>query len=513
MDADNGGGSGSVGRDVGALPEGSPEALQREVELLRRRVAELQEQPPPPSRHRVRQTIAAILAVLTVISVIATTVAVWQTRTALETDRFMALVQPVLESPEVTQAISIRLTDETLEALALEDRLEVALTEVGQTLGDQLAEALGATDAQRARLQQLPIPQLQDLAAPIASGLEGRIATRIDQFVTSPEFQRLLVEGTELAHTKAVALLRADYASLPNVEVEAGEVRLNLVPVVASVLEDLVDQGLAAIGIEEIPFIDPFADPEVSIDRLASALGTELPPDFGQVTVMSEDELVELQTLAQRADQLVWVLLILSILLLAATVAVAPRRRRILVQLGLGTAAGTVITMLLLRSTEDDIAATAVTAPGRQALAMLAEATFDSLRSVMVVVLVGSVLLALVAYLAGRPTWLRRSVAWGRRVATPQPGGSELQRFVVHYHDGLRIGVIALAVLLLLYVGLDIWSLLLIAVGALLVLWGLSAIRSSAPTDHPEADEPHDPDVPDVGEPQPPLVGAGAPPN
>lgn len=408
-------GSGPGAAETGAGSTGrSPEQLEQEVQHLRQRVTELLRE--RPSRHRVRQTVGAVLAALTILSVIATTTAVWLTRTALETDRFMALVQPALVSPDVYDAISIRLTDETLEALALEDRVEAALGELGQTLRDELAQALGVTEVQRARIQLLPIPQLQDLAAPVAGGLEARVAARIDRFVTSPEFERLLVEGTEVAHTKAVALLRGDEAALPNLEVGTGEVRLNLVPVVGRVLEDLVDQGLAALGIEEIPFIDPFADPQVSLDRLSSALGTELPPDFGQLTVMSEAELEELQTVARRLDQLVWVLLVLSVVLLVATLAVAPRRRRMLAQVGLGAAAGTVLTMLLVRSTEDDIAATAVTAPGRRAVTMLAEATFDSLRSVMVVVLVVALLVALVAHLAGRPAWLMGSIAWVRRV-------------------------------------------------------------------------------------------------
>ncbi len=400
--------------DAGGSTGRSPGELEREVQRLRARVAALQQQ--PPARHRVRQMIGAVLAVLTVVSVIASTVAVWQTRTAFATDRFMTLVQPVLASPDVYDAISIRLTDETLEVLALEDRVEAALGELGQTLRDELAQALGVTEAQRARIQLLPIPQLQDLAAPIAGGLEARVAARIDRFVTSPEFERLLVEGTEVAHTKAVALLRGDEAALPNLEVATGEVRLNLVPVVGRVLEDLVDEGLAVLGIEEIPFLDPFADPQLSLDRLSSALGTELPPDFGQLTVMSEAELEELQTVARRLDQLVWVLLVLSIVLLVATLAVAPRRRRMLAQVGLGAAAGTALTMLLVRSTEDDIVDTAVTVPGRRAVAMLAEATFDSLRSVMVVVVVVALLVALVAHLAGRPAWLTASIARVRRV-------------------------------------------------------------------------------------------------
>jgi hypothetical protein len=478
---DVGGGPGPTGagadRPTGTAPP--PEELEREVVVLRERLAALEQQ--PPSRHRVRRTFTVILAVLTVVAIVATTAAVWINRTAFDTGRFMGLTEPVLESPEVADAIGVRLTDEVLEALALEDRLEARLGEFGAALSGQLAGALDLTPAQQARIESLPLPQLTDLAAPIASGLEARIATRIDQFVTSDQFEQVLVDGTELAHTKAVALLREDYEELPNLEVEAGEVRLNLVSAVATVLEDLVDQGLAAIGIEEIPFIDPFADPEASIERLSAALGTDLPDDFGQLTVMSQAELTELQDAAAAADQLIWALVALSVVLLVLTLAVAPRRRRALVQVGLGTAAGTVITMALVRSTQDEIAGVAVTPQGREALDLLADATFDSLRGAMLLVLIVSLVVAAIAYLAGRPPWAMRTMTAFREATATKPGGSDVQRYVVANHDALRIGVIAVAVALLFLLGIDLWSVLVLTALTLLALWGLATIRDQAP--------------------------------
>jgi hypothetical protein len=470
-------GPGPTGSGMEHAPGASPQELERELALLRRRLAEVEQRPAPAARHRVRQTFTTVLAVLTVVSIVVATVAVWTNRTAFDTDRFMDLTGPVLESPEVADAIGARLTDEVLEALDLQARLEARLAEVGDVLGDELAQALDLDPAQRARVQRLPIPQLEGLAGPIASGLEARIATRIDQFVTSEQFQQQLVDGTEVTHTKAVALLREDYAQLPNLELEAGEVRLNLVSAVATVLEDLVDQGLAALGIEEIPFIDPFADPEASVERLSAALGTDLPPDFGQVTVMSQAELTELQDAAAAADQLTWGLVALSLVLLVLTVAVAPRRRRTLVQLGLGTAAGAVVTMALLRSTEDDVAGVAVTPQGRRAVNLLAVATLDSLRGTMIVVLVVALVVAGVAYLAGRPAWSTRAIAAGRAFTEAKPGGSDLERSVVAHHDTLRVGVVAVAVLLLFLIGIDLWSVLVLTGLALLALWALASIR------------------------------------
>jgi hypothetical protein len=436
MGADSTDGVGTPEAAGGAPVHDASERLEREeVEPLRMQTAELRQQRPsgPASRHRIRQAIVAVLAVATVVTVISASAAVWLTRTAFDTERFMGLIEPVLESPEVTEVIGLRLTGQTLEALALQDRFDRVLTDVGRTLGDGIAEALGVPDERRARIRRLPIPQLEDLAAPIASGLESRIADRIDEAVTSPEFQRLLVDAAGLAHTKAVAFVRGDGAQLPNVVVAGDEVRLNLIPPLTRILAGLVDQGLDAVGIDEIPVIDPLADPQVSLDRLSAVLGTQMPPEFGQLTVLSTREMHSLQTLARRLDQLVWLLLVLSVLLLVATLAAAPRRRRVLVQLGLGTAVGAVSTTLLVRSTEEAIVASAVTAPGRRALAMLAGATFDSLRAVMIVVLVVSLLVALLAHLAGAPAWWTAAVRrtpWATvpQQASPTSGGASSGR-------------------------------------------------------------------------------------
>ena len=488
MGAANDVGSGPVVTTARGPAEGEPQELEREVVMLRHRLAVLEH--GQPRRHRVRQSLMVFFAVLTVVAVVATTGAVWLRRTALETDRFMALVEPVLGSPELADALSVRLTDEALEALALEQRLTARLSEGGVALRAVVADSLELEPGQQARIEALPLPQLTDLAAPIASGLEARISTRLDQFVRSPEFQRLLVEGTEVAHTKAVALLRGDYEELPNVEVEAGEVRLNLVPVVAGALEDLTDQGLGAIGVDEIPFIDPFADPDVALERLSSALDTELPPDFGQVTVMSEAELEELQAAARLADRLVLVLAIISVALLALTITLAPRRRRALLQVSLGTVAGLVITMLLLRSTEDEIAGTAQTPQGQEALRLLTDATFDSLRTTMIVVLGFALVVAVVTYLLGRPPWLTRAVGEVRRATAAKPGGSDLGRALVQYKDALRIAVLAVAVGLLFVFGLSLWTILVIPTLALLALWGLNVAQARAPAAVPEERSP-----------------------
>lgn len=453
--------------------------LELEVQHLRHRVVELETSEPRRDRHTFRRIVAGILAVLTVLTIIASTVAVWMRATVFDTEEFISTVQPALESSEAAAALSTRLTDETLEALALEERIGDALADLGATIGVALADGLELAPAQVTRIQSLPIPGLEQLAGPIASGLEGRIATRIEAFVSSDRFQDLLVDLSAQAHGKAVALIRGENEELPTVVIESGEVQIDLVPVVARILSDQIDQGLAVVGIDDIPFIDVSEDPEEALTKLSGALGRELPADFGKFTVMTETQLEELQQTARAADRLVWALLLGTFALAAATLATAPRRRQALLYLSIGTSVGLVVTMLLLRNLQDEVAGVAATAQGRDAVRVLTDSTLDSLRSLMLVALAVGLVVALAAYLAGSPAWFTRTVAAVRRAAERRPGGSNAERFVAAHYDMLRIGVAVVGVAVLAIFGITLLTVGIVAGLVLLTLWALAAARNN----------------------------------
>lgn len=453
-----------------------------EVARLRRRVAELEASSRSARAWgRVRSVVTWMSVVLTCAGVVLASVAWWTSATLLETDRFMQVVEPALTSPELDAALSTRVTAETLAALALQERVAGVLSDVEVALGDALAEALDVTPAQRARVQRLPLPQLQELAAPIASGLESRISGRIDEVVRSGRLEELVVDVTRGGHTKAVALLREEYEQLPNLVVASGEVRADLVPVVAAVLADLVDQGLDVVGIDEIPFVDVGGDPEASLARLSQALGVELPPDFGQVTVMSEQDLEELQAGVRLMDQLVWAAVATVLVLAMLTLVTARDRRRAVVQLGVGTALGTAVAIPLIRSTVDTLAGAAATPQGRDLVVVLANSALGSLRSVLVVVLVVALLVAVLAHLAGRPPWMRRSIAAVRTATEPTSEGSALAQFAARRHDSLVVGVIGVAVLALWAVGMSLLSIVVIVGVAAALVIGIDTARRQVP--------------------------------
>ena len=150
-------------------------------------------------------------------------------------------------------------------------------------------------------------------------------ARRSTTFVTTRDGDGLLVDLVTKLHERTVLLLRDELDQLPNIDVESGEVRLNLVPMVAESIRRVVNAGIVAIGGErQIPAFDSAEDAEQAINRLAGIVGRDLPPDFGQVALMSEDQLRNAQGLVKTFDRLVWVLISLAIVLAVVAVLLAP---------------------------------------------------------------------------------------------------------------------------------------------------------------------------------------------
>ena len=105
-----------------------------------------------PGRLKLRRRLSGLFVFLTVLSLVVTVVGAWARAVALDTDRFVATVGPVIEDPAVQQALSIRLTDRVMEGLQVEDRVSTALAGLDQG--------------------ELPVsPAL--LAAPIADGIRN----------------------------------------------------------------------------------------------------------------------------------------------------------------------------------------------------------------------------------------------------------------------------------------------------------------------------------------------------
>jgi hypothetical protein len=138
-----------------------------------------------------------------VISLIATTAAVWARGTAYDTERFMEVVGPALDDTAFYTALSDYVADEALTALALEERVATALTELDTSLTEALTAAIDPEPGVLARLRRFERPTLASLAPAIAAGLETRAVAIIDGFILSDAFRARLPALVEQAHRGA----------------------------------------------------------------------------------------------------------------------------------------------------------------------------------------------------------------------------------------------------------------------------------------------------------------------
>jgi hypothetical protein len=351
-----------------------------------------------------RERVTAVLAVLTVVATVAASVAVWVRATLLDTDRFMAVVEPVLDDPAFTAALSETAAAQVLAALELDARVAVTLEQLDRLL---VGAALGTEDlgpGAADRLPRLEGPRLAALTPGIAAALEARVTDLVGTTVASVVDTAWLPELVRHAHAGGVAVVRSEVVQLPNVEVRDGEVRIDLVPLLARALQDTVTELRDLLPeITLPPVVDGGPGADLEATELAAALRTRLPPDFGQVVVLRPGALPEAQAAIRTLDRVVGGLVLLTVALLVLTIGTARRRRRAVVQVGAGVALAFGVATLLVRRLET-LLLDVITQPDSPGVAAAVLGPLaDSLRSTALLVLVAAVGLATLAHLLGRP--------------------------------------------------------------------------------------------------------------
>jgi hypothetical protein len=234
----------------------------------------------------------------------------------------------------------------------------------------------------------------------------------LTQVLAEPAVQETMETIVERAHDRAMELLEGDGLA-DGITVVDGAINLNLLPLVARGLTALQSVGL--LQDVDVPQLAADGDPAAQAAVLEDALDRNLPEDFGQLVVYESDSVADAQTAVQNAQRIlvvaqraVWLLVAFSLVLIAATILIAPRRWRAALVLGIGTAA----TMVVLRTAVRQVADTApdlVTRPGAKAAvdAILGGASATLLRVAGVVMLLALVVVALTLL---RTRWRRVDV-------------------------------------------------------------------------------------------------------
>ncbi|CCH88244.1 putative Integral membrane permease [Modestobacter italicus] len=399
-----------------------------ELLRLRREMAELQTQPRPRTKRRWRSLVAVVLIVLGCVLAPVAGVAVWVNNQVSDTDRFVRTMSPLVDDPDVQAALTNRLTTTVFQYVDV------------QGIADDAVDALGA--------QGLPpqvVTRLETLTPTLASAVTGFVRDRIAQLVASDRFERVWDQAITTAHRQLDAVLSGDSQG---VVVRGDAVFLDLAPFIDLAKERLSQAGLTAVDL--VPEVHP------------------------SVEIAKADTLVRAQSAYTALDNVARVLPWVVLLLFAVGVYLARNRFRALVGTGLGLALSMVVlaaAILVARGLlvgEVPAAAAPATASGF-------DIVVTYLRLGLRTLLVLGLVLALAGFLAGRSdtaVHFRRSVA--RRLHETRGGPAAdgpVATWVRAHVRGLRIGAVAVAVLVFVFLtqpsGIAV---LVIATGLLVVL-------------------------------------------
>jgi hypothetical protein len=282
---------------------------------------------------RVRRIATRVVVFIAALLLTVSTVVVWSTRTALNSDRFSKAVESSLDDDRVTTALTTYITTQITSVIDLE----------------QIARDL--------------IPGDRDfLAAPLAQEAENFIRTRVAAIVGSEQFISWFTDLVARAHEAAIHIAKGQ--SGPVINAEDGSVVINVAPAIGAVLTQLGADGLVD-RLSNMPTLEENPKLEDVLTRIATALNIQIPEDFGQITVMHGDTLTRVQDTFRTFRTLVWVLVIVSIVLAVGAVLASKDRRKAGIDLGLGVIVANVIVWILFarigaKATDDKPAATAI---------------------------------------------------------------------------------------------------------------------------------------------------------
>jgi hypothetical protein len=409
---------------------------------------------------RLRTGISTFLVVAAILGVLVSALTLWAHRIVFDTDSYVRVVAPVAQDPEVRSSVAEFVAAKAVQAVDLNDRIESAL------------------------------PSSAKMAAPaLTQALQQYLAGEIRKLLATDAAQRLWVDINRFAHQQLISALRDDNRF---VTVGRTDVKLNLLPLVAVALQKLEDKIPQLLGKDvTLPQIDPATAPDEIRTLLQDALGRKLPAGFGTVTLLRGDTGYQAKQALRLFDDLMILVVILTVVLVAAALLVAVRRWRTALWLGLGA----LLAFAGARAAEVRLEKAAVDAIKTQGGAAVARSVLTSaiasLNGFLVWIAVAGAIVAVAAFLAGRPEWLR---AMGDGFAHLFGVASDLStpdtragRWMAEHLDVLRVGGVAVAVVVLLFVTGSVAGVIAVVLALVVYELALTAYGAGIPR---ELDEP-----------------------
>ena len=178
-----------------------------------------------------RSIASLVLFVLATVLLIPALVGHWGHRTVIDGQRYIDTVGPLIEQPEVQQALAEAVTDAVIAQVDTESQVD--------TLLGSLFPDAGFTD---------------QLAAPIAAGINSLIGDLVARFVASEQFAQVWIQLNEAAQKGVVLVLEGKEGGA--VFLRGDELILDTSSALTAIQTFLVDNGITAAANITVPETD-----------------------------------------------------------------------------------------------------------------------------------------------------------------------------------------------------------------------------------------------------------------
>ena len=253
-------------------------------------------EPPTAERRRTGRSIGVVVCV--VLAVLLTTpglVAFWGQRTLNVGQRYLDTVGPLVNSPEVQDAIATTVTN------AIEQQVDIEAI-VNEVFAGVITDR----------------PRLQKLVGPLSGAVNGLIDSEVRQFVASDAFADIWVRVNTRAQQALVRLLKGEEET-GAVSLQGDQVVLDVSDIIDQVKQRLVARGLTIV--ENVPIPD--------VDK--------------QIVLLEAPQLEQARTIYAFANPVArWLILVVAALYLAAFL-LSRRRPRMTVIIGVALVANALL--------------------------------------------------------------------------------------------------------------------------------------------------------------------------
>ncbi|MBV9207566.1 MAG: hypothetical protein JO037_19690 [Actinobacteria bacterium] len=432
------------------------ERLRAENERLREEDAKLRQQAGGGRRRfrfSWRATTSVVLIVLGCILAVPAVIGSWAALEVSNTDRYVATVEPLIHDPAIQNYLTDQITNQ------ITSRLDI--TGVVNQASAQL-NSRGLT-----RISTL----LSQFGPQIASQVAGFVHSTVHSVIGSSAMAAAWVEVNRVAHQSVVQLLSGQGNGA--LSTKNGQIVLNLGPLIVVAKQDLVAHGF----------------------KLAS----NIPPVSPTLALFQSKDLGKAQSYYRLVKAGRIVLIVLTLLLLAAGVWVARGRRRALIGAGLGLA-GSMLILGIALTIGRSIYLSSV--PSSTLPSDAAAAAYDALvhflRLTLRVVLLVGLVVAIGAFFtgpsrtavqtrSGLKSGMERIRNFGeRRGVSAGPAGE----WTYLHRRVLRIGAVALIAVIFVFLGQPtVWTVIVLVIVLLVLLGLIELIGGRPPAQEPAADQ------------------------